>query len=80
MKIGETVTLTREQWLETTENVQEIFELLLNALKHNGASETDVEEFTADATCALTAMRYVAEFASDKCVFAAIEKEAPADV
>jgi len=80
MKIGDTVTLTREQWLETTENVQEIFELLLNALKHNGASETDVEEFTADATCALTAMRYVAEFASDKCVFAAINKEDAKDV
>lgn len=80
MKIGDTVTLTREQWLETTENVQEIFELLLNALKHNGASETDVEEFTADATCALTAMRYVAEFASDKCVFATVKKEDTADV
>ena len=79
MKISGAVTLTREQWLETAENVQGIFELLLNALKQNGASETDVEEFTADATCALTAMRYVAEFASDKCVFAAINKEVTAD-
>lgn len=80
MDIQNAVTLTREQWLETTENVQEIFTMLLNALKHNGASETDVQEFTADVTCALTAMRYVAEFASDKCVFAAINKEDTADV
>lgn len=80
MKIDNVVTLSREQWLETAENMQSVFELLIAMLKRNGTSDTDVEEFTADATCALTAMRYVAEFASDKCVFAAINKEDTADV
>lgn len=73
VKIGQ--TLPAERWAEAAENLSEAFPLLAMVLKlcnFDGLGERDAEEFMADGTLAVIALRYVASCAADKCRFVAI--------
>lgn len=63
-------TLPKERWVEAAENVQEMGnQIAAILLKRNadGMGKQDAEEWLADVLLAYTALRYVAEFATDKC-------------
>lgn len=63
-------TLPKERWVEAAENVLEMgnqIAALLLRRNADGMGKQDAEEWTADVLLAYTALRYVAEFATDKC-------------
>lgn len=63
-------TLPKERWVEAAENVQEMGnQIAALLLKRNadGMGKQDAEDWLADVLLAYTALRYVAEFASEKC-------------
>lgn len=73
-----TTTLDKERWLDIADYVLEIgatFAIILRRENYEGKGEHDARELQADMMCAAAAIRYVAEFASDKCVFAANVEE-----
>jgi hypothetical protein len=67
-------TLTKEQWEDIAYAVAELgnqFAIMLRRQNYEGQGEQDARELQADIICAVSAIKYVAEFAADKCVFAA---------
>lgn len=63
-------TLPKERWVEAAENVQKAGNYVAAILaKRNfeGKGQEDAEEWLADVLLAYTALRYVAEFATDRC-------------
>lgn len=64
--------LPKESWESAAEHLEIAAPLLANVLRkinHDGKGEQDKEEFLAEMQLAVTAMRYVASFATDKCRF-----------
>lgn len=73
-----TTTLDKEQWLDIADCIFELgekFAIMIRRENYEGQGEQDARELQADILCAVTAIKYVAEFASDKCVFAANVEE-----
>lgn len=67
-----TMTLSKQEWKELAERIEamgNIFQDILIKQNHEGLGKQDADECEADIICALSAINYVAEFASDKCVF-----------
>lgn len=70
------VTLSKEEWEQIADSVLElgsIFATMLRQQNYEGVGEQDASELEADIICAAAAIKYVAEFAADKCVFAAMK-------
>ena len=68
------VTLTKEQWEDVAYRIGElgnIYSVLLRQKNFEGQGEQDARDLQADITCAVSAIKYVANFAADKCIFAA---------
>ena len=62
--------LPKERWNEAADNLMEAGKLLAGWFRvrnFEGRGQEDADEFMADVILACTALRYVAEFASDKC-------------
>ena len=67
--------LPPERWLEAADNLEIVFPAIaqkLISMNHEGRGEEDAEEFMNDANLALMALKYVGNFASDKCRFITI--------
>lgn len=61
IKLGQ--SLPGERWAEAAENLEQVFQMFASHLlwvNKDGTGQQDAEEFMADATLALIAMRYVA--------------------
>ncbi len=72
VKLGQ--ELPPEIWMKAAENLEQVFPVIAERLlliNNEGKGQEDADGFMADATLALTAIRYVAEFAHDKCRFIA---------
>lgn len=70
--IGIGQILPPERWIEASENMIEVFNLVENYLRKankGGMGKQAAMEFHDDASLAIVAMRYVAQFATDKCRF-----------
>lgn len=70
IKIGYTVE--KDRWLEAAEDLEQLGHILAaNFLRenHDGRGKEDADDVMADITLACVAIRYVAEFAADKCKF-----------
>lgn len=68
--------LPKQSWLRIAENIKGI--ALINAAKlkqrnYNGRGQQDAEELLTDMYLAEVAIRYVAEFATDKCRIIPVE-------
>ena len=71
------VTLSKEEWEQIADSMLElgsIFATVLRRQNCEGTGEQDASELEADVICAVAAIKYVAEFAADKCVFAAMKR------
>lgn len=61
IKLGQSIPT--ERWLEAAENLEVVFQMFAGQLlmtNKDGMGKQDAEEFMADATLALIALRYVA--------------------
>lgn len=70
VKIEIGYALPKERWNEAAENLMQVGLLVakdLRAMNFEGRGKEDADEWMADVTLAYTALRYVAEFAADKC-------------
>lgn len=70
------VTLSKEDWERIANSMLElgnVFAIMLRQQNYEGKGEQDASELEADIICAVAAIKYVAEFAADKCVFAAMK-------
>lgn len=70
-----TMTLSPQEWKELASRIEtmgQLFQQILIKQNYEGAGKRDAEECEADIICAITAINYVAEFASDKCVFVGV--------
>lgn len=70
VKIEIGYALPKETWVAVASNLEEVGKLIaMWFLKENfeGRGEEDAEAWLADVALACTALRYVAEFAVDKC-------------
>ena len=68
------MVLPSETWREAAERIALAAPYVANYLRkinHDGSGEQDYDDFMIDMQLAYTAMRYVAEFANDKCVIVA---------
>jgi len=71
-------TLPKQIWLQAAENIGVIASLISDILKDinaDGLGEKDAKDFENDMLLAVIAMRYVAEYATDKCKFVLISGE-----
>lgn len=62
--------LPKERWNEAAENLMQVGLVIATHLRvenYEGHGKEDADEWMADVTLACTALRYVAEFAADKC-------------
>ncbi len=76
IKVGQ--TLPPERWLEAADNLGRVFPMIARMFElqnFEGQGKEDAEEFMADATLALIALRFVGNCASDHCRFIAIPKK-----
>lgn len=82
--VGNSVALTREEWLQIATDLLDVGPLLQEALvriKENvpdaGAlyAALDPDTFEADVRAACAAVSWVAEFAADKCRFILVKEE-----
>lgn len=67
--------IDKERWLEVAENIAELGNMCAASLRrenYEGQGEQDAKELEADIFLATLAVRYVAEFARDKCVFGVV--------
>lgn len=70
VKIEIGYALPKEKWEEAADNLEQVGKIMaMWFLKKNfdGRGQEDADEWMADVTLACTALRYVAEFAADKC-------------
>lgn len=70
VKIEIGYALPKEEWEKAADNLEQVGKIMaMWFLKKNfdGRGQEDADEWMADVTLACTALRYVAEFASDKC-------------
>lgn len=70
VKIEIGYALPKEKWEKAADNLEQVGKIMaMWFLKKNfdGRGQEDADEWMADVTLACTALRYVAEFASDKC-------------
>ena len=70
VKIEMGYALPKERWNEAAENLMQVGLLVatdLRTMKFEGRGKEYADEWMADVTLACTALRYVAEFAADKC-------------
>ena len=68
------LSLSKEDWERIADAMLELgqqFAIMLRRKNFEGQGEQDARELEADIICAVSAIKYVAEFAADKCVFAA---------
>ena len=68
------VTIDKDDWERIADAMLELgqqFAIMLRRKNFEGQGEQDARELEADIICAVSAIKYVAEFAADKCVFAA---------
>ena len=80
VKVG--YDLSKERWNEAAENMEAVAPLIAKWLeKQNfeGRGKEDASEFMADAQLAIVALKYVAEFAADKCRFVPIGNQPNSD-
>lgn len=64
--------LSKERWEDAAENVAQVAPMIAKWLEQQnfeGRGKEDAQEFMNDAQLAIVALKYVAEFASDKCRF-----------
>lgn len=62
--------MPKERWNEVAENLMQIGLIVakdLRVINFKGRGKEDADRWMADVTLACTALRYVAEFAADKC-------------
>lgn len=62
--------LPKERWKEAAENLMQAGKLLavwFRMQNFEGRGQEDADEFVSDVVLACTALRYVAEHATDKC-------------
>lgn len=70
VKIEIGYALPKERWKEAAENLMQVGLMVakdVRAMDFEGREKEDADEWMADVTLACTALRYVAEFAADKC-------------
>lgn len=70
VKIEIGYALPKERWNEAAENLMQVglaVATKLRTMNFKGRGKEDADEWMADVTLACTALRYVAEFAADKC-------------
>lgn len=70
VKIGYEISKERRE--EAAENMAQVCPMIaqwLERQKFEGRGKEDAKEFMNDAQLAIVALKYVAEFASDKCRF-----------
>lgn len=70
VKIEIGYALPKEKWEKAADNLEQVGKIMaMWFLKKNFDSrgQEDADEWMADVTLACTALRYVAEFAADKC-------------
>lgn len=70
VKIEIGYALPKERWNEAAENLMQVGLLVtkdLRAMNFEGRGKEYADEWMADVILACTALRYVAEFAADKC-------------
>lgn len=70
VKIEIGYALPKERWNEAAENLMEAGLMVakyLRAMNLEGRGKEVADEWMADVTLACTSLRYVAEFAADKC-------------
>ena len=70
VKIEMGYALPKERWNEAAENLMQAGLMVakyFRARNFEGRGKEDADEWMADVTLACTALRYVAEFAADKC-------------
>jgi len=70
--------LPPERWLVAADNLEQVFPAIAQRLlliNNEGRGQEDADEFIADGMLALIAMRYVGNFAHDKCRFIPIPDE-----
>jgi hypothetical protein len=70
--------LTKEQWNRVGDTLELIAPIMGEWLKrkdYEGLGAKDKEEFLGNMHCAIVAIRYVAEFATDKCMFLVVKDE-----
>lgn len=74
VKIG--YELSKERWQEAAENMEQVCPMIAKWLERQnfeGRGKEDAKEFMNDAQLAIVALKYVAEFASDKCRFVPLD-------
>lgn len=73
-----TTTLSKQDWLELAERILtagNLMSVVVTQINGDGMGREDANDCLADFACAVAAIRYVAEYAPDKCVFAALEEK-----
>ena len=71
-------TLSKEEWNDVAEHIEvmgSIYEGVLLQLNMDGLGTQDADELKGDIMAAVAAIKYVAEFAADKCVFVGIQSD-----
>lgn len=71
-KFGIGYEMPKERWLSAAENVKQVAPLIAGILQKDnlgGQGTQAASEFMDDMMMAYTALRYVSEFAVDKCRF-----------
>lgn len=80
VKIEMGYALPKERWNEAAENLMQVGLLVatdLRTMKFEGRGKEYADEWMADVTLACTALRYVAEFAADKCRMISVPNPRP---
>lgn len=73
LEIG--LTLEPDVWLKAADDLEKVFPYMAKILlrrNYEGLGKKDAADFMAEASLALTALRYVGNFAADKCRFIGI--------
>lgn len=80
VKIEIGYALPKEEWEKAADNLEQVGKIMaMWLLKKNfdGRGQEDADEWMADVTLACTALRYVAEFAADKCRMIPVQNHRP---
>ena len=80
VKIEIDYALPKEKWEKAADNLEQVGKIMaMWFLMKNfaGRGQEDADEWMADVTLACTALRYVAEFASDRCRIIPVQNPRP---
>lgn len=80
VKIEIGYALPKEEWEKASDNLEQVGKIMaMWLLKKNfeGRGKEDAEEWMSDVTLACAALRYVAEFAADKCRMIPVQDPRP---